>query len=427
MKREQAAVFFSVLVGCCAGSIDVRAEPSRVEVAPEGVVSINGRKVFSIGLTLPPAPDAKTPSGKGALQEFHDAGVTFIRTGPTWDYVKDRPLEWNDEWFKRERAYMDAAAKAGVWVMPTLKELSTVKPGDTEQEAKLRAVIRRFRDHPGLGVWKGSDEPQWGKKSVESVVRAYQIIKEEDRDHPVWIVQAPRGSVAELRPYTAGYDIGGVDVYPIGYPPGTHLEGPNENREISMIGDYARKQRQVEQGRRPFWFTLQIAWSGVEGPAKTLRFPTFPQERFMTYEAIINGARGLVYFGGSLPSTLSEKDRSYGWNWTFWERVLRPVFEEVGAKSPLAAALCAPESKLAVKAQGNDVELCVREVGREVFVLACCRDPRKTAKVTFSGLPRELGEGDVMYESPRKVKAAGGEFTDWFGPFEVHVYRFRRQ
>lgn len=106
--------------------------------------------------------------------------------------------------------------------------------------------------------------------------------------------------------------------------------------------------------------------------------------------------------------------------------MLRPVLEEVGANSPLSDALCAPNSKLAVKAEGNDVELCVREVGRDVFVLACCRDPRMTAPVKFTGLPANLGEGDVLYESPRKVKAAGGAFSDWFGPFEVHVYKFTR-
>ena len=71
---------------------------------------------------------------------------------------------------------------------------------------------------------------------------------------------------------------------------------------------------------------------------KTLRFPTFPEQRFMTYEAIINSARGLVYFGGGLPTTLSEDDREYGWNWTYWDRVLHPVIEEIGDRSPLAAA-----------------------------------------------------------------------------------------
>ena len=42
----------------------------------------------------------------------------------------------------------------------------------------------------------------------------------------------------------------------------------------------------------------------------------------------------------------------------------------------------------------------------------------------FENLPMSDGQGEVMYESPRKVKVAHGKFTDWFGPFEVHVYHF---
>ena len=145
----------------------------------------------------------------------------------------------------------------------------------------------------------------------------------------------------------------------------------------------------------------------------------------MTYEAIINGARGLVYFGGNLPTTLNERDAKLGWNWTFWQRVLRPVLEEISPDSPLAAALVAPQSKLKIQSSTKDVELCVREVGNEVLVLACKREG-DTVQVRFSGLPPELSDGEVLYESPRHVKCANGEITDWFAPFDVHVYRFRR-
>ena len=41
-----------------------------------------------------------------------------------------------------------------------------------------------------------------------------QIIHEEDPNHPLWIVHAPRGTVEELRAYDATYDIGGVDILP---------------------------------------------------------------------------------------------------------------------------------------------------------------------------------------------------------------------
>lgn len=387
---------------------------------------IDGRKVFPIGFTLPPAPDARAPNGRLALDEFRDAGALFIRTGP----MSHVSQEWDETWIAREKEYHAAAAKAGMFCLPWLKELSVVDAGDTVKEQKLRAIVRMFRDSPGLGVWKGEDEPQWGemnstgKKSPPPLINAYRIIHEEDPNHPVWIVQAPRGTIAQLKAYNPTYDIGGVDIYPIGYPAGGHVVA-GENKAISMVGDYTRKMVQVVEGKKPIWLTLQIAWSGVIKPGKTLRFPTFPEERFMVYQAIINGARGVIFFGGSLADTLSDTDKPYGWNWTFWRRVLRPVIEEVGDRSPLAGALVAPDSKLPIKVQaGNGIEWCAREVGGDLYILALSREPQKTALIEFTGLPSAAAEGQVLYESPRKVAARQGAFKDWFAPYDVHVYKF---
>ena len=123
----------------------------------------------------------------------------------------------------------------------------------------------------------------------------------------------------------------------------------------------------------------------------------------MAYEAIINGARGLVFFGGGIKVDLNERDSQFGWNWTFWERVLQPLLEEVGNNSPLEPALVAANSKLPIKVKGEGIEYCAREVGADLYILACCKEPQKTAEVEFMGLPKELTEGDVMFESPRKV------------------------
>jgi hypothetical protein len=108
-----------------------------------------------------------------------------------------------------------------------------------------------------------------------------------------------------------------------------------------MVGDFTRRMMEVADGKMPVWMILQIAFSGVVKPGKTLRFPTFPEERFMAYQAIINGARGLIFFGGHLPQAMTPEDAALGWNWRFWNRVLRPVIEEIGEKSPLAPALVA--------------------------------------------------------------------------------------
>ena len=430
MTRITAAVALVLILSGPALAV------TKVTIDEHNVLSINGKKTFTIGFTVPPPPDAKAFNGKPALEEFRDAGAVFIRTGPMMDFTGEWKGGWDEHWIAKEKAYMDAAARAGMYCLPWLKELSHIDPSEPNavaKEKKLREVIRMFKDHDGLGVWKGEDEPQWaelnskGKKNlVPGLKRVYDIIHEEDPNHPVWIVQAPRGTIEQHKRHVPTFDIGGVDVYPISYPPGGHVPD-DANKELSMVGDYTRKMIEVVDDKKPIWFTLQVAWSGVVKPGKTLRFPTFHEERFMTYQAIINGARGVIYFGGSLPMTLNERDKPLGWNWTYWQRVLRPVIEEIGDKSPLAEALVAPKSKLKVTASDpKGIELCVREVGKDVYVLACSRDSQKTSEITFSGLPKEVGEGFVLYESPRKVKAEAGQMKDWFAPFEVHVYKFTR-
>jgi len=44
----------------------------------------------------------------------------------------------------------------------------------------------------------------------------------------------------------------------------------------------------------------------------------------------------------------------------------------------------------------------------------------------IAGLPAWAAAGEVLYESPRQAQAIAGQFTDWFAPFDVHVYHFRR-
>jgi hypothetical protein len=405
-----------LLLLCAIASPNSGEAASHVSVNSDQVLVIDGKKVFPVGFTMPPPADGKAPNGKDGIGELRDAGATFLRTG-----VMGGP--WNEAAIAKEESFQDAAAKHGMHCWVFLRELGSIEENAPKREAMLRKVVTAFRDHPGMGVWKGEDEPEWGKKPVPPLVHARKIIRELDTNHPVAVTHAPRGTVESLRPYNVSADITGADIYPIGYPPGGHsLE---TNKEISMVGDYTRRMMEVADGKKPVWMILQIAWSGVIKTNKTLRMPTFAEERFMVYEAIINGARGLFFFGGHLPQAMNHRDKQLGWNWTFWDRVLRPVVEEIGEKSPLYPALVAPNSKLPVKCNASDVEFCVREVGTEIFVLACKRGGA-TRQVAFSGLPANATGREMLFEEPRRVKIQNGKFTDWFAPYEVHVYRFSR-
>lgn len=388
---------------------------TKVSLNADHVLVVDGKKVFPIGFTIPPPPDGKTPEGKSALRELADAGGTFMRTGARGS--------WDARGLAEQKKWLDAAARHAMYCWVYLAELASLDPQDSQREARLREAVNLFKNHPGLLLWKGVDEPEWGKHEVEPLLRARNVIRELDPHHPLIIMQAPRGTVETLRRYNDTGDVFGMDVYPISYPPGIHSIGTN--KEMSMVGDFTRQMREVVGDKKPVWMVLQFAWSGVVNPGKTLRFPTFFEERFMTYQAIINGARGLLYFGGGITNAMNSRDAKLGWNWTFWQRVLRPVLEEIGPRSPLRPALLAPESPLPVTVSGAaGVEFCVREANGELFLLACKREG-ETAKVTFQGLPERAGTGEVLFESPRTVKAARGTFTDWFAPFDVHVYRFQ--
>ncbi len=448
---------FALGLSCRSQAAEHLTKRARITFDSAGALVVEGVKKFPINLTIVPGPDARAPNGRPAYAEFADCGVMFMRSGGG---------SWNDETIAKEKAMQTAAAAGGMRCCPWLGwDLSNFDPSDTKNEAKLRKVVAALKDSPGMGLWKAADEPDWGNShnsrnaTPQQVAHVAKLLHELDPNHPIWLVQAPRGTIASLKRYDAGWDVGGIDIYPVSYPPGVHSE--EKNKELSMVGDFTRMMRQVA-GEKPFWMTLQIAFSGVVKPGRTLRFPTFPDQRFMAYEAIINGARGLTYFGGGLPQTLNERDKPLGFNWTYFDRVMRPLFEEFGPKSPILPALLAPNSNLKLKVATEvppkrvvatkdeeqnpkataprqfvqdeispDVgamEFLAREAGNEIYVLACKKEG-PTIRVRFSGLPPEIhgqGSGTVVFEEPRKVDAEHGSFTDWFAPFDVHVYRFSR-
>jgi hypothetical protein len=399
--------------------VNVEARAAKAIINADNVLEIDGKKTFVIGFIMPPRPGMTTPWGKSGIEELADAGATFLRTG-----IMGQGAEWNEEAFALEQRWQDAAAKHGMHCLIGLRQAGSVD--SPEKEELLRKIVSRFADHPGMGAYYGVDEPQWMKHPVEPMLRAYRVIKEMDPDHPVWVNHAPRGTVEELQAYNETCDATGLDIYPIGYPPGEHSLGANKH--ISMVGDHTQHIMRAAAGKKPVWNCLQIAWSGVVKPGKTLTFPTFPQQRYMTYQTIINGARGVIYFGGQLQMTLTERDKKHGWNWTYWQKVLRPVIEEIGTKSPLYPALVAADSKIPVRCVGSSgMEIKVRKVGDEIFIMAAKREG-DTVRVEFVNIPEDVEpDAQVMFEEPRTVKVEGGKFTDWFAPFEVHVYRLKRK
>ena len=76
------------------------------------------------------------------------------------------PEPWTDESLARALVAAQAAADRGSFLFVALRELTEAQPGSPE-EAMLQKVVTQLAPHPGMGIWKGADEPWWSDVPVE--------------------------------------------------------------------------------------------------------------------------------------------------------------------------------------------------------------------------------------------------------------------
>ena len=382
---------------------------ARTTYDANGTILLNGVKTFPISLNKPPPLDGLTPWGTAALDEVVGAGVTLLGAGPVG-------RDWTDADLADASAWTAAAAARGVHAWIHLRELARAAPGTLEEE-RLRTVVGALRDDPGLALWKGVDEPWWSGYPADALAHSYALTKSLDPAHLSFVTQAPRGTPADLAPYASVADVHGVDVYPVRY------RRPDPN--LHAVGTWTKRVASVTPNH-VVMTTLGICFRGSADPAGSgaVVLATRRQARYMAYDAIMNGARALNFYGGHLPACLGQRDAPLNWNWSYWETVLRPLVGEIGPRSRLYRALLVPGSALAVRTSDVRTPVVSRRVGREIWVIAA-RWGRGRARVRFTRLPKSLRARGWVYRENRRVVVRDRTFSDRFSRWDVHVYRFR--
>ena len=370
-----------------------------------GILLAGGRPVFPIGLWTPrrsgaPLRTAAWMPGTRSRPPASDSSATIT----VWKAVGV------DEQMIAVARELDAAPAHGLQLWLALAGVDN----NLAHQPLLDRVVNTFKAHPGLGVWKGTDEPAHGHVPAAGCVAVYEHVKALDPHHPMVIIEAPRGpgptpssrdkplTVAVVRPYAAACDVHGVDIYPI--PRGAHAGGPPVNTDISVVGDMTSIIARATR-RNAIWTTLQIAWSGVFPPHPVV-FPTLPQARFMAYDAIVAGARGLFFFGGQFKQVINAADRARGWNWTCWANVAAPAARGADGRRPHPRPGRAVAA-LAVEAGRPRCGGQPARGGRFSYLIAIRKSPTTTGRVRFSGLPAGI-TGTVLAPGRQSPAARGG-------------------
>lgn len=340
------------------------AGPS-LSIDADRMLSINDRRMFVIGLYENPTDDARldevakagfnlvqSGADAAALDRLHARGLyAWINTGSaidlsedpetrssalsamaqefgahpaliTWE-VPDEAL-WN-VWYgatmwRRSREIRDQNALIDALpdesARTRLRELRRqaeeyYRLGEfAKGEQTADAIWREMGKTPPHPEWNLSNAPERAAKMAQGMIEGYKLLRRLDPQRPVWMNHAPRNSVAQRTLFNRAADVVGCDIYPV--PPNQIEHSDLADRSLSCVGAYTRTMQEAAPNK-PVWMVLQgFAWADLRETAarqerEKLRPPTYDETRFMGFDAIVNGARGILYWG----TAYTDKDKPF--------------------------------------------------------------------------------------------------------------------
>lgn len=391
-------------------------------------VQHNGKPMFMIGLYAYPS----NKLDKAALEDLAYAGFNCIITPPGT----------SDEIFEEMGRLGICAIVPVRYDSPFIGDEPTRK---AERE-NIEKTLSRLKNKPALLGWEGPDEPLWNWKypyqypndislwehkaeAQEEVLRrlsaikdGYAYLKSLDPGHQVFLNFAPRSRVEELQ-WFAGHgakhgtqpdgrpaaDVFGVDIYPV--PGGGGNNGPVKGiitPSIAAVGRFAQKQREIA-GDAPIYLVLQgcgiLEWD-PQKRANAQRRPTFEETRFMAFQAVANGANGILWWG----TAYIEPDSQ------LWSDIKRVA----GQLRTLAPVLANGEAS-PVKCSARGVESIRYSWKGHDYVIAVNATDQSLDGVSISWKGLKPGKINALFEQ-RTVASETGKLIDNFKPYEVHVY-----
>ena len=244
-----------------------------------------------------------------------------------------------------------------------------------DEESWLSKYIDKVRFHPALLAWYSVDELPL--TMLPRLAARRDLLARLDPDHPVWVcLNHPH----QTRSYLPAFDIAGSDPYPVPREP------------IVLAADWTRATVRGGAGRRGVWMVPQIfSWASYN--RKDGRVPTREEIRNMTWQCIVEGATGIIYFKwGDLMK--NGKDTTFDGRFAD----LASVTKEVAAFTPFL--LSGVES---VEVDGATAairaRLFVKDDARRLVIVNATREPRQ-CKIPVQGMGTveiELAPLDVVF------------------------------
>ncbi len=299
------------------------------------------------------------------------------------------------------KTILDAAQSAGLAVIVHLGHWLTINHSeqdhyrnpeitDAQTLAAALEVVRFARRHPALLMWYLYDEPSPRLCTPEYLEQVYRAVKEVDPYHPAMVNFC--ASAERMLSYRDSTDLMAIDIYPV---PQSH---------IGIIAPHARLMWDAGDWRPVLWWIQ--SWA-------SLREPTADEEMCMTYQALIEGTRAVLFY--------NYRPTSYA----AWAGLGR-IASEIDALRP---ALAGPDRRLLEVRGGNGRVIAAAQCTAHAWVIMAVNRDRKPVEAEIVLPAPTVQEGTtgparVVFEK-RRVDLKNGVIPDRFPPLGRHVYRIR--
>lgn len=325
-----------------------------------------------------------------------------------------------------------------LWQGPTSEQLAGLQQAGMPVICAQNEVGLANKEGANIIGWMHGDEPdnaqplgkdENGKSKgygppipPQKIVADYEQMRATDPTRPVmlnlgqgvvWDNWKGRGvrtrHPEDYAEYAKGGDIVSFDIYPV------TLNRPEVAGKLEFVGRGVERLVGWTQGKKPVWSCIECTHIG-NPEAKA----TPAQVRSEVWMALINGARGLIYFVHEFKPAFNEAALLSD------PEMLAGVTAINAQIRELAPVLNRPTLLAGVAVKSSDepapIAVMAKQHGGKTYVFAVNMSNQPTQGTFELHDAAQAGDSaSVRYES-RSLPVSGGQFADQFEPYQVHIY-----
>lgn len=290
--------------------------------------------------------------------------------------VMHLPLDLNDD------SFLDEAARLGIYIVG-------------EYNADPLSVVNRYKTKSAILGWNVGDDVDDGKKTANKISTFHKQVKVTDSQHITYISGYNPNKIGE---FMNSSDLVGMQSYPV-------------NSEPLSSTDYSisRAVKEATPYNRPIIANLQtFSWEAG-------RPPTSKEVRNMTYQSLINGVKGIIYYT-YYDSTWDMSSHSDLWNG------VKSLVPEIKQLSPIL--LNGKLNKINTGVQ--DVFAGAWNYQNQAVVVVVNTSNSITKQVSITLPPNRTSGVQAMFDGrPSGLTINGDKLSGSIKPKDVHIYSFK--